>query len=87
MGLLLNLLSILYGLAGIINLLAYLPTVKDLFYKKPSANISTYILWTTATLIAFLYGIFILKDMLYLLVSGVNFVACSLILGLIVRLN
>lgn len=39
-------LSILYGIAGIICCIAYLPTIRDLYlYKKGSANVTTYMLW------------------------------------------
>ncbi len=78
----LEILILAYAGAGVLGLIGYWPTIKDLYYKKPSANIPSYILWVITTGIAFLYGIFILPDILFILVSGANFVACVLVLCL-----
>lgn len=86
--LLLWVLTIAYGGVGIIGLIAYWPTIRDLYYhKKPSANIPSYIMWTGTTAIAFLYSLFILPDLLFIIVSGINFAACALVLFLSVRLR
>lgn len=84
---LLQILTISYGRAGIVSIIAYWPTIKDLYHKKASANISSYILWIIATGIAFLYSLFILPDLLFMLVSGMNFGACILVLFLRLRLK
>lgn len=78
----LEILILAYAGAGILGLVAYWPTIKDLYYKKPSANIPSYILWVMTTGIATLYGIFILPDILFIAVSGANFIACALVLFL-----
>lgn len=76
-----------YGGVGALTLVAYYPTVSDLHHhKKPSANVPTYFLWTIASTIAFLYGIFVLRDTLFLVASGVNFFANILVLALRLRL-
>ncbi len=84
----LQLLRFAYGAVGLITFIAYFPTIKDLYvYKKPSANISSYILWTTTSGIALLYGLFILSDMLFISVSAVSFFACAIVLVLSIRLK
>ena len=86
--LLLKLLILAYAGVGVANVLAYWPTIKDLYvHKKKSANVHSYIVWTICGSIAFLYGIFILQDTLYRIISGVNFVCCAIILFLSLRLK
>jgi hypothetical protein len=81
-------LTVSYGATGIIGLIAYWPTIKDLYYyKKPSANIASYVVWTATSGIAFLYAVLILPDWLFIIVSGFNFAACGLVLGLSIRLK
>lgn len=86
--LLLQLLIITYAATGIIGLVGYWPTLQDLYrHKKPSANISSYILWSSTGGIGFLYSMFILSDLLLRIVSGINFFACITVLALSVSLN
>lgn len=85
---LLKMITIAYGGVGIIGLIAYWPTIKDLyFYKKASANTSSYILWTTTSGISFLYSLFVLPDLLFRIVSGLGFIACAVVLFLSIRLK
>ncbi len=78
--LLLKVLTFAYASIGIISNIAYWPTIRDLYvYKKPSANLTSYLLWTATSGIAFLYGLFILKDPLFRIVSGLSFSANFLI--------
>jgi len=84
----LRIIMMAYGGVGIISLIAYWPTIKDLYYnKKASANISSYILWTITYGITSLYSLFVLPDLLFRLVSGANFAACGTVLFLSVRLK
>jgi len=69
--LIIKLLAVAYGGVGIVNLIAYWPTIKDLFNKKPSANIPSYFLWTVTSGITLFYSLFVLNDLLFRLVSGV----------------
>jgi len=85
--LIIKLLAVAYGGVGIVNLIAYWPTIKDLFNKKPSANIPSYFLWTVTSGITLFYSLFVLNDLLFRLVSGVNFVCCALILFLCIRMK
>ena len=86
--LLLQILTIAYASDGVIANVAYWPTIKDLyFHKKPSANITSYLLWTATSGIAFLYSLFVLKDSLFRIVSGLSFVANALILILSINLK
>lgn len=84
---LLQLLIFAYATVGIINLIAFWPTIHDLYKKKPSANIPSYWLWTTASSIAFLYTLFILDDTLVRIVSGSNLLACVIVLVLSIKLK
>ena len=87
-GFLLQTLIIAYASVGIIANVAYWPTIKDLyFHKKPSANITSYLLWTATSGIAFLYSLFILKDSLFRIVSGLSIAANALILILSINLK
>jgi hypothetical protein len=86
--LLLQILIVAYGATGIIGLVGYLPTIKDIYHhKKASANISSYILWSSTAGIAFFYAVFILPDLLLRIVSGMNFFACLVVLILSLRLK
>ena len=77
-----------YGATGILSLVGYWPTIRDLYYhQKPSANISSYILWTLTGGVGFLYSIFILYDLLLRIVLGLNLCACILVLLLRIRLK
>lgn len=84
---LLQLLAFAYGTTGVVGAIAYWPTIKDLYAGKPSANVSSFFLWTLTTAITFLYSIFILPDPFFIFVSTTNFAACVLILVLSLRLK
>ena len=78
-----KILSVAYGLVGIVGIAAYWPTIVDLYHhKKLSANVMSFILWTFSEGIAFMYSLFVLDDMLFRLVSGMHFLACVIILFL-----
>jgi hypothetical protein len=76
-----------YAAVSALTIIAYWPTVKDLLSKKLSANATSYFIWTIAAGITLLYSIFILNDFLFRLVSAVNFLSCSIILILDIRLK
>jgi hypothetical protein len=79
--------SMAYAATGFVSLIGYWPTIKDLYHhKKPSANISSYILWSATAGIGFLYAIFVLPDLPLRFVYGVNFFACLTVLILSLRL-
>jgi len=85
---LLQILIITYASVGVIATIGYLPTIKDLYFrKKMSANISSYVIWTASSVITVLYSLFILPDLLFRIVSGLNFASCALILILILGLK
>ncbi len=88
MGLLSQALIVAYAGVGVLVTIGYLPTMKDLYlHKKKSANTQSYLIWTVCTAITLLYSIFILPDLLFRIVSGLNFLCCALILALCVRLR
>ncbi len=76
-------LAIMYGCSGIIGFIAYWPTIRDLSkYKKQSANLISYFIWGITTGITFLYALFMITDILFKIISGINFGACLTILVL-----
>lgn len=82
-----KLLTFAYGIGGVVTFLGFMPTVKDLWNKKPSANTWTYIIWTTTTLLTSLYGFFILQDLVFNIVINLQLAACIIVLFLRIRLT
>lgn len=76
-----------YSIWWIITFVGFIPTMKDLWNKKPSANISTYVVWTITTFFTSLYAIFILKDLVFIIVVNLQLLACLLVLILRIRLK
>jgi hypothetical protein len=84
----LNVLIIAYATVGAINIIAYFPTIKDLYHhKKASANVLSFTIWTGAAVITFLYSLFILPDILFIIVSGINLAADITVLTLSIILK
>ncbi|GHV27308.1 hypothetical protein FACS1894176_09100 [Bacteroidia bacterium] len=77
----------LYGVSGVISLIAYFPTIKDLLHGIPSANFTTYFLWFVYYLISVFYGVFVLFDWLFILVSVLDAGILLFITLLIVRVQ
>jgi len=80
-------LSVAYAGSGIVTFMGFIPTMRDLARGKPSANVSTYAVWTITTLMAFLYGVLVLRDMIFSVVIGLQLSACAMILILRIRLT
>lgn len=85
--LLIELLIIAYGAMSVVNLIAYWPTIKDLWHKKPSANLASYRIWTFQYVVTLLYAIFILQDLLFITITICNLIACGVIWVLTFRLK
>lgn len=79
-------LTILYGASGVMTFLGFMPTIRDLWNKKPSANVGTYWIWTTTTFITSLYGFFILDNLVFNIVINLQLLACVIVLFLRLRL-
>jgi hypothetical protein len=77
---LLQLLILAYAGTAILAVIGYWPTIKDLYHKKLSANVNSYIIWTIDTGIVLLYSLFVVTDLLFQIISGFNFACCVLIL-------
>ena len=73
------LITFLYACTGVIGVVAYAPTFKDLFNKIASANPSSYGLWTFTYSVTFLYTVFVVKDMLLSIFMGVHVISCGCI--------
>jgi uncharacterized protein with PQ loop repeat len=84
---LIYILTFLYGIGGIVTFAGFIPTMIDLWKKKPSANIITYVVWTTTTFITSLYGFFILENLVFNIVINLQLLACLTVLILRVRLK
>ena len=80
-------LTFIYGIGGIITFAGFIPTMIDLWKKKPSANITTYIVWTATTLVNSLYGFFILQNLVFNIVINIQLFACLVVLILRIRLK
>lgn len=87
MELILTVIALLYASTGVIGIIGYFPTMKDLMRKKESANTQSYIIWTFCNFIAFLYAFFIISDLLLEIVTGLIFASCAIILALTLRLK
>ena len=83
----LTILTVLYGVGGIVTFAGFFPTIRDLWLKKPSANIWTYVIWSTTTFLTSLYGLFILKNVVFDIVINLQLIACVVVLVLRVRLS
>jgi hypothetical protein len=79
--------SFLYSIGGIVTFIGFFPTMRDLWKSHPSANVHTYIIWTLTTLIASLYAIFVVKDLLFIIVVNLQLTACLIILMLSLKLK
>ena len=82
-----QIIALTYGVVGIISLMAYWPTIRDLLNKKPSANTESYVIWGFTTFVTFMYSIFVLPDFLFRMISGLNFLICVTIAILSVHLK
>jgi hypothetical protein len=81
-------LSLAYSIGGFICLVAYWPTIKDLYiHKKPSANNTTYAMFIFYAASAFLYSIFVLPNLLFSVMSAVNLICCTVVLVLNLKLT
>ena len=83
----LKIIIVSYGVSAIPDIIAYWPTVKDLWRKQPSANTSSYVVWSLTSAITLLYSIFVLPDFLFRLISSIFFVANTLVLFLSLRIK
>jgi len=70
MNLLTTIISILYATTGIIAIIGYTPTIRDLLRKKRSANYHSYMIWTASSTITFLYALIVIGDLLLRLMTG-----------------
>lgn len=83
----LTIIAFLYASTGIIATIGYLPTIKDLIRKIANANIHSYIIWTFCSCITFLYALLVISDLLFEIVTGLNFASCAIILILALKLK
>ena len=83
-----QLIIFLFGATAIIDIIGYWPTIKDLYiHKKYSANSRSYELWASTSGVSLLYGLFILQDTLYIVVSSIYLIANLTVLILAIKIN
>ena len=87
MEILLTIITLLYASTGVIGIIGYIPTIKDLTKNKASANISSFIIWTFCNFISLLYVSVVVSDLLLMVVTGLGFVSCAIILILALKLK
>lgn len=81
------LLDYLYGLSGVISLIAYRPMIKDLLQGIPSANFRTYFLWCIYYVISALYAMFVIQDTLFIILSCMDALILLFISTLIIKVH
>ncbi len=79
-------LTVAYAAGGVVTFIGFIPTMVDLWHKKCSANLATYGIWTVTTLLAFLYGLFVLHNLVFNLVVGLQLLASLAVLILRLRI-
>jgi len=79
--------TFLYSIGGIITFIGFVPTMIDLWNKKPSANVNTYIIWGITTFFTSLYGFFVLQNLIFNIVINLQLFACIVVLILRIRLK
>jgi len=85
---LLKILIVAYASVGVISIIGYWPTIKDLLFNRiKSANVDSYIIWTITAVVSLLYALFILDDWLVRIVMGLNLACCFIIMVLSIRLR
>lgn len=87
MKLITTIITFLYAGTGVIAIIGYIPTIKDLLRGKESANIHSYTVWTFASSISFLYALLVISDLLLEIIVGLNLVFCAIILILSLRIK
>lgn len=82
-------LHVAYLLSGLLIALHYIPQVRRAWYFPAATlaaqSLSTWTAWTLCRAVAFIYGIFVLHDLVFLVVVGTDMFGRLAIVGLIVR--
>ncbi|MDD2537502.1 MAG: hypothetical protein PHU61_03355 [Candidatus Absconditabacteria bacterium] len=63
-----------YGILGLINFAAYLPKMNDSDIEIFKANPYSYIFWIISSIIFFIYGLLVLKNVLLLLLIAIELI-------------
>ena len=85
---LLKLLVMAYIVAEIFVVLNYISSIKELWLrKKMKTSFKSSLIWTFFWGITFLYSLIIFPNLLFIIISGLNFISCALILVLSISLK
>ena len=85
-----NMLALLYSMVGVINLVAYVPTIAKLYRSETACRelpLSSWLTWGTCSLISLVYGIFELGDIPFCAVAAVNLASNIAVLTLASRVR
>jgi hypothetical protein len=78
-----------YLASGLLIALHYVPQLQCALRfphaTRVAQSLSTWLVWTLCRVVAFLYGVFVLHDLVFLVVVGADVVGRFAMLGLIVR--
>lgn len=77
-----SLLLLAYALMGGVAILAFAPTIKDLWCAKSGVNNTTYLVWLVQALVASFYALFIVNDFIMLLITSLSVICCTMVLSL-----
>jgi len=73
-----QILTMMYAFVGVVVVVGYWPTLKDLYvHKKMSVNVHSYLIWMFTSGVGFLYATFVLSDVLLRVVMGLSFLSCT----------
>jgi len=82
---LVNVLSTLYLLAGVIGNIAYIPTLRDLWLLRPAANMQSYGIWSLTSLLVLAYAVEVNGDLLFIALSCQTLCLCLAVVVLELR--
>jgi len=77
-----SLLLLAYALMGGVAILAFAPTIKDLWYEKSGVNSTTYLVWFVQAVVGALYALLIVGDFVMLLIASMSALSCCVVLSL-----
>ena len=80
-----NLLDIAYSVSGIVMALFYIPQIKLVIKSQSNlkeVSLVTWGVWALCVFISFLYGLLVLKDFKFALLSLISSICCSIIFSI-----
>lgn len=85
-----DLIKVLYSLSGLIVVASYIPQIYKLIKDINNAaglSIYTWFGWSTTSIISVIYGVYVLKDPLFLYFSIANMTGCCVVFSFLLYHN